>query len=41
MMHLPIPAGYSEPVSHPAEHSNISKLGLLERCHAGPSGHAV
>lgn len=32
MMHLPIPAGYSEPVSHPAEHSNIRKLGLLEGC---------
>lgn len=32
MKHLPIPAGYSEPVSHPAEHSNIWKLGLLEGC---------
>lgn len=32
MTHLPIPAGYSEPVSHPTEHSNIRKLGLLEGC---------
>lgn len=32
MTHLPIPASYSEPVSHPAEHSNVRKLGLLEGC---------